>query len=202
MTERTITVSATGRSEAVPELTTVEVEATGKGESARVVREQARDRAASIRASLPTDDTRVRTVERRVQAADDLLGECIDAAYWALRTFHVDCVAETAGAVVVAATDAGGRIESVDFDLHEGMTRRLRDEALEAAMEHARRKADRIAAAEGLTVGDVASVATVDEETDTPSIVDEALIGGHEADFEPDPIVVSETVEVTYELAD
>jgi uncharacterized protein YggE len=202
MTRRTVTVTATGRSETVPELTTVEVDATGEGDSATVARDRARDRAATIRAALRVEDERIRTVDRRVRDASDLLGEYPDAAYWAVQTLHVDCVAETAGAVVVDATDAGGHVESVDFALHDETTRRLRDEALDAAMERAGRKAERIAAAEGLRVGEVSSVTTVEETTETSSLVDEALATGHDADFEPDPIVVSETVEVTYGLDD
>lgn len=200
MTRRTITVTATGRSETIPELTTVEVTASGEGESAAVARERSRDRAETIRTTLPVDDDRIRTVDRRVEPASDLFGECTDAAYWAVQTLHVDCVAETAAAVVVDAADVGGEIESVEFGLHEETTRRLEDEALDAAMERAATKADRIAAAEGLTVGEVVSVTTVAEETDTSSFVDEGLEMAHEADFEPDHVVVSETVEVAYEL--
>lgn len=202
MTGRTITVTATGRAERVPELTTIEVKATGEGESGAVARERARDCAATVRASLPVDDDRIRTVDRRVKETSDLFGEETDAAYWATETLHVDCVAETAGAVVVDATDAGGRIESVDFDLHEETTRHLENEALSAATERARTKAERIAAAEGLTVDEVLSVATAAGGTETSGFVDEGLEMGPDAGFEPDPIVVSETVEVTYRLDD
>lgn len=200
MTRRTITVTATGRTERVPELTTVEVTASGGGESAAVAREQARDRVATIRTTLPVDDDRIRTVDRRVEPTTDLFGECTDSEYWAAEKLHVDCVAETAGTVVVDATDIGGEIEGVEFGLHEETTRRLEDDALSAATERARTKAERIAATEGLTVGEVVSVTTVAEEPSTSDFVDEAMEIAHEADFEPEPIVVSETVEVTYEL--
>jgi uncharacterized protein YggE len=43
-------------------------------------------------------------------------------------------------------TDAGGTVRGVEFELHEERRRALRDEALAAATERAREKADRVAA--------------------------------------------------------
>jgi hypothetical protein len=51
-------------------------------------------------------------------------------------------------------------------------------------------------------VAGVQDVATNDVSTGMESIVDEALGSGSDTDFHPEPITVSESVEVTYELTE
>lgn len=200
---RTITTDATGSRETVPELATVDVAVTGEGETATAARERARDRAVTLRASLTeqtVDADRVRRVDLRVEATDDLFEPVTDAAYQATERLEADCVPETAEAVVVAATDAGGTVRHVEFHLHESVRRRLQDEALEAATERAREKAERIAAAEGLTVAGVRELTTREASTGMNSIVDEALAQGDDANVHPEPVTVSAAVEAVYDL--
>lgn len=203
MTRRTITTDATARRERDPELATVDAKATGEGEEAATARALARDRAATIResvAAVPAD--RIQTVEMEVRETTDLFGEDSDAAYRATERFEIACVPETAEAVVVDVTDAGGTVQSVEFHVHDEVRRQLQDEALAAAMERARAKATQIAAAEGLAVAEVQSVTTREISTGMDSIVDDALSGPADDDFSPTPVSVSEGVEVVYELTE
>ncbi|MFB6102794.1 MAG: SIMPL domain-containing protein [Haloplanus sp.] len=199
MTARTVTTEAVGRRKETPELAMVDVIAIGDGESAAAARTAARDRAATLRESVdavPSD--RIRTVDLTVEDSSEAFDPDTDAAYCAREQLHVECVPETAESVVVDLTDAGGTVRSVEFHHPEAVRRRLRNEALEAAMERARGKAERIAAAEGLAVGEVRTVTTQEVDTGMNGLIDDAL--SDRIDLHPEPITVSEGVEVVYEL--
>ncbi|WP_049935442.1 SIMPL domain-containing protein [Haloplanus natans] len=150
-----VTTDGTGRREAMPDLAVVEVTVNGDGDSATAARETARDRTATVEESLSVSNGRIRTVERSINDTSELFEPETDAPYRATERLVVDCVPETVGDVFVEATDAGGKVGSIDFHLHEAVRRELRDEALEAATKRARETAERIAAVEGLVVGDV-----------------------------------------------
>jgi uncharacterized protein YggE len=198
---RHVTAEGTGRREAMPDLATVELTATGDGDAATVARETARDRAATIEASLSVSADRVRTVDCRIEDGAEPFEPDIDARYRATVRLVVDCVPETAGSVVAEATDAGGTVESVDFHLHEDIRRELRDEALAAAMERAREKAERVAAVEGLTVAEVAEVTVGGTGSEMEDLLDGEPTFGPGTDFEPTPVAVTGTVEAEFELA-
>jgi uncharacterized protein YggE len=185
----------------MPDLATVELTATGDGDAATVARETARDRAATIEASLSVSADRVRTVDCRIEDSAEPFEPDIDARYRATVRLVVDCVPETAGSVVAEATDAGGTVESVDFHLHEDVRRELRDEALAAAMERAREKAERVAAVEGLTVAAVAEVTVGGTGSEMEDLLDGEPTFGPGTDFEPTPVAVTGTVEAEFELA-
>lgn len=203
MPARTITVDATSRRDASPSLATVELTAIGEGESASNARERAHDRAATIGDSLTTASAeQIRTVDVRVEDSAELFEPETDAAYRATRRLHVECTPETAANVVAEATDAGGTVRGVEFHVHEDVRRELQDDALAAAMERARRKAERMAAVEGLRVAGVREVSTKHVDEGMESIVDDALAAGSDLDLQPTPITVAERVEVVYELAE
>jgi len=195
-----ITTEGTGRREAMPDLAMVEVTATGDGDSAMIAREAARDHAATIEASLTTPDDRIRTVERSITDTEGAFEPETDAPYRATERLVVDCVPETVGDVVVETTDAGGEVQSIDFHLHEAVRRELRDEALEAATERAREKAERVAAVEELAVTEVRAVREGETSTGMQGFVDEALEFAPDTDFQPSPVAITETVEVEFEL--
>jgi uncharacterized protein YggE len=158
---RTVTVEATGRREARPELAVVELTATGTGETAAGARAIARDRAATVRESMTAvASERVRTTEIRVEETDELFDAEPDSPYKSFEHLRVDCTPDTVESVVVEGTDARASVERVDFELHDDVRRRLHDEALSAAMDRARTKAERLADTEDLSVGDVQSVTT------------------------------------------
>lgn len=203
MTAQTITTNATGRCEATPDLATVEAVAIGEGDSARYARITARDRASTIRESLASvSDDQISTTEIRIQETDEIFDPVTDAQFQATERLHVECVPETAESIVVEVTDAGGTVQSVQFEVYETVYRRLRQEALTAAMERAREKAECIARAEGLTVGEIRDATTREVSTGMEGIVDEALASNPETDLHPAPITVSEGVEVVYELTE
>jgi len=200
MVRRTITTEAVGRREAQPELATVEVIASGEGKSASGARAIAHDRVATIRESVsvaPTDA--ISTTNLRVNSSNELLDE-VDAEYRATERLRIECPPDTAESVVTAVTDAGGTTQSVEFQLHETVRQERQDEALAAAMERAREKAEQIAGAEGLQIAHVLEVTVKEPGTRETSLVDEALEHNQEADVEPSPTVVSEGVEVVYEI--
>lgn len=202
MENRTITTDAIGRQEATPELATIEAVVVGEGGTAASARTTARDRAATLRETVTTVATdQIQTVEIQVEDTDEMFEPTTDARYQATEHVHVECVPETAADVVVEVTDAGGSIRSVEFGLHETRYREFQNEALAAAMERAREKADRIAAAEGVAVSEVVDVTTQQVDTGMGSIVDEALAAGSDTDLQPTPIEIVQRVEVVYEIA-
>lgn len=201
MSDRTITADATGRSESIPDLATVEVVVTGEGDTATAARTVAADRATTVRESLAVPADRIGTVDLTVEDADDPFAPDIDAAFRATERLHVECVPETVESVVLDVSGVGGSVASVEFHVHADVHRRLQDEALADAMERARAKAERMAAVEGLAVDDVREVTTCETGTGMDGIVDQALSGcGSDVDIDPSPVVATERVEVVYEL--
>ncbi len=201
MSNRTITIDATGRQEAAPDLATVTVTAIAGGGSAAAAHRATRDRASTVRESVtavPAD--RIRTVDLDVQETDELFESETDEQFQATERLHIDCVPETAADIVVDVVDAGGTVQSVQFELHPERHRECQDAALSAAMDRARHKAERIAAAEGLSVGDVQTVTAGELETGMGTLVDEALAAHSTSDMQPTPIAVTEDVKVVYEL--
>jgi len=203
MKSRTVTVDAVGRCEAVSDLATVEAFAIGEGESASDARAIAKDRASTIRESITDISTdQIRTVDLQVQDTDEMFDPVTDAPFQATARLHIDCLPENAESVVVDVTNAGGQIQTVQFQFHENKRRELQDKAIKSAMERAREKAEQMAAAEGLTVAEMQEAATTDVSTGFESIVDEALDSSPDTDLHPAPITVSEGIEAVYELSE
>ncbi|WP_255197686.1 SIMPL domain-containing protein [Halorarius litoreus] len=200
--ERTVTTEATARRETAPELARVDLTVTAGGESAATARAAVDDRAASVREPLTTvvDAADVRTTGQRIESTGEVFDPRVDDAFQATVELTVDCVPETAEDVVVAATDAGATVDRVEWHPHESVCRRLHDDALEAATERAREKAERVAAAEGLAVGSLREATTTDSVGGMQSIVDEALFDGGDTAFQPTPITVAASVECVFDL--
>jgi len=201
MTDRTLTVQAFATREQTPDLATVEVSAIGEGDSVAAARTASRDRAHMIEDAVtaaPAD--RIQTVDVRVEDTEEVFAPDGDAQYQSTEKLHIACAAETAEEVVVEVSDAGGCVETIDFYVHEDVNQQLQEEALAEATEQARRKADRIAAAEGLSVSRVEEIRTGDESSEMGSIVDTALERYDADNFHPTPVTVSEAVTVTYAL--
>ncbi len=206
MDEQTLTTAATDDRTAVPERAVIEVMAIGEGESATTARRTARDRAETVRTALRgTDDDTVRiaTVELTVEDETALFEPDDSAPYQAVERLRVECLPEAVADLVVLATDAGGTVPDVAFELRDEVRRQLEADALAGAVERAREQAERMAAAHDLALDGVRSMTTIDDDCfGMSSIVDDALAAGAEADLSPEPITVSESVEVVYELAD
>ncbi|WP_226023700.1 SIMPL domain-containing protein [Halomicrobium salinisoli] len=205
MDQRTLTATATDDRTAAPERAAIEVTTVGEGESATTARRTARDRAETVRTALrgaDVDTARVSTVELTVEDSTTTFEADQSAPYRAVERLRVECPPEAVTDLVVLATDAGGTVPNVTFELGDEVRRKLEGEALAGAVERAREQAERMAAAHDLALGGVRSMTTVDDCFGTSSIVDDALATGAEADLSPEPITVSESVEVVYELVD
>jgi len=203
MTSRTITTDAIARCEAAPDLATVEATALGEGDSTEDARAIAKDRASTLRESI-TDVSagQVRTVDLQVQDTNEMFDPVTEGPFQATERLHIDCLPETAESVVVDVATAGGQVRSVQFHLHEDKHRELQNEAIGSAMERAREKAEQIASAEGLALGEIREATIKEVHTGFDGIVDEALAQSADMNLHPDPITVSEGVEVVYELAE
>ena len=203
MTARTITTSATARRKETPDLATVEVAVLGEGSSMEEARTTARDRKTMIRESVTAVSAdQIQTVDLQVQNTDEMFDPATDAAYQATERLHIECVPETAEDVAIEVSRAGGSIQTVHFYLHAEVHQKLKDEALLAAMERARHRAEILAAAEGLAVAEVQNVSTIDRCTGMDGIIEEALDAESGQGLDPEPVTVSETVEATFELVD
>ena len=199
----TVTIDAVGQCEAVPNSATVEAFAIGGGESASDARAIAKDRASTLQESV-TDVSRdqIRTVDLQVQDTDGMFEPVTDASFQASERLNIDCLSENAESVVVDVTNAGGKIQAVQFQLHEDNRRELQNKAISSAMERARRKAEQMVAAESLAVAEMQEATTKDVSTGFESIVDEALASSPDTDLHPAPITVSEGVKAVYELSE
>ncbi|MFC7076106.1 SIMPL domain-containing protein [Haloarcula halophila] len=203
MQSPTVTVDAVGRSGAVPEVAIVEAYVTGPGDSAGDARAIVKDRAATLRESITAvSPEQVTTTGVQVQDTTETFDPDTDAPFEATERFRIECVPDHAESVVIDVTNAGGQIQTVQFQLHEATRRSLQTDALETAMDHAREKAERIAAAEGLTVTAMHEATTNDVSSGFESIVDEALASSRDVDLHPAPITVSESVEVVYDCSE
>lgn len=199
MSATIITVSATARREGVPDGATVEAVATGTGESSAGARAAVRDRVATVREAVDAVTAeQVRTTDLRVERTSEMFDPVPDAPFQATASLAIACSPDAAEQVVVEVTDGGGTVRGVEFELHEERRRALRDDALAAATERAREKAERVAAAEGLSITGVEAVSTTDGEDGFDSIVDEALEMGSETGVQPTPVEVVETVDAEY----
>jgi uncharacterized protein YggE len=200
---KTIIVDAVGRCESVPDLTTVAAFAIGEGESAIDALSVAKDQSSTIRESIIDISTdQIRTVDLQVQDTDEMFDPVTDAPFQATEQLHIDCLPEKTESVVVDVTNAGGQIQTVQFQLYEDKRRELKNNAIRSAMERAREKAEHMAAAEGLVVAGMQEATTKEMNTGCESIVDEALASSPDTDLHPAPITVSGGVEVVYELGE
>ena len=198
VTARTVTTTASATRAEAPDSATVAVTALGEGASAARARERARNRAAAIRTAIEAiADVTIETVDHRITNSTAAFDPETDAAFRAVEECHVRCEPDAVEAVVVEATDGGGGIDHVQFALADTTRAELQDAAMTAAVDRAREKAERLAAAEGVAVG---SAQTITTQPARPG--GEAVDNAWESDpaVHPAPISVTERVEVAYEL--
>ncbi|MDZ7777355.1 MAG: SIMPL domain-containing protein [Bacteroidales bacterium] len=201
MTDRTVTTTAAATRSVDPDSASVVITAIGEAPSAARAREHARDRAVTVRTAVEAvTEVTIETVDKRVTNAAATFDPDTDAAFRAVEEFHARCQPEMAAAVVVEATDAGGTVDRVAYELTEMTRAEEQDAALTAAVDRARRKAERVATAEGLAVGTAQQITTKPERPGEATVVDDAW----ESDpaVHPAPISVTERVEVSYELVE
>lgn len=203
MDSATISVSATSHREAPPDQATIEATAIGTGDSAAIALASARDRAATIRATLETPATdHLRTVELQVEKTTEMFDPIPDAEYQATAYLELQCPPETSTDVVVAITDGGGHVRRIEFELYRERFRALQNDALEAATERAHEKAERIAATEDLIITGARKISTTETTTEPTSLVEEAIDANPDADLQPSPIEVVENVKAVYTVTE
>ncbi|WP_165857837.1 SIMPL domain-containing protein [Halonotius pteroides] len=194
----TVTATASATRAAAPDSATVAVTALGEAASAARARKRARNRAATVRTAIEaTVEVGIETVDHRVTNSAVTFEPETDAAFRAVEEFHVRCEPDAVATVVVEATDGGGGVDHVQFALTDTARADLQAEAMTAAVDRARRKADRLAAADGLAVGAARSITTQPARPGNEPVDD-----AWESDpsVHPAPISVTERVEVEYEL--
>lgn len=194
----TVTATASATRAAAPDSATVAVTALGEAASAARARKRARNRAATVRTAIEaTVEVGIETVDHRVTNSAATFEPETDAAFRAVEEFHVRCEPDAVATVVVEATDGGGGVDHVQFALTDTTRADLQTEAMTAAVDRARRKADRLAAADGLAVGTARSITTQPARPGNEPVDD-----AWESDpsVHPAPISVTERVEVEYEL--
>lgn len=202
MSSRTVTVTAVGRCERRPELATVEAVVIGDGATASDARALVTDQVATLRESIAVvSSDHIRTVDVQVREADDMFDPVTDAAFQVTERLHIECRPDAVESVVLEVTSAGGQIQTVEFQLYEKTRQELQNKAISAAMKRARRKAEQMAAAEGLTVAALQEAATTEVSAGEETIVEEALASGPDTGLHPAPITVSEGVEAVYEVS-
>ena len=194
----TVTATASATRAAAPDSATVAVTALGEAASAARARKRARNRAATVRTAIEaTVEVGIETVDHRVTNSAATFEPETDAAFRAVEELHVRCEPDAVATVVVEATDGGGGVDHVQFALTDTTRADLQAEAMTAAVDRARRKADRLAAADGLAVGTARSITTQPARPGNEPVDD-----AWESDpsVHPAPISVTERVEVEYEL--
>lgn len=201
MDSRSITVTATGSREVPPDVATITATAVATGATAATARSTARSRAETVRSAVGevvADD--ITTVDVRVQSAAANFDPDMEADFRAVEEFQVRCDPETVADAVVEITDSGGTIQTVRYQLTDATRKRTEDEALDAAMQRAKEKAENIATVEGLAVGETETITTKRMAAGREAIVDDAWDSSES--LYPAPVVVAETVEVTYGLTE
>lgn len=203
MTDRTIAVEATGRVTEHADVVHVHVEATGGGETQTAARRGAEDRLASIRDAIAPFDLPSEGLERlesTVQHRSSLLdADEDDPPYRATVRCTLACRPAQTEDVFLSVGDAGGAVTSMDRILTPERRDDCHARALAAATERARRQAEAIARAEGVTVGPVRSIEHVDTDG-MASIVEESLMDIPVETVDLGATEVTKTVEAVFEI--
>ena len=213
MAEPTLTTTAVGRTQAPPDQAELRFEASAVESDVTGARRAVADRAARLRGVLDetgVPDDRVRTTQFRVGRQSpnphDRQQDPESRPFEAIETVSVTIRdLDALGTVLAAAVDeAGAEIDDVTFTFRTETKRDLEREAIEDAVETARKKAEAAASAEGLTVGDVRSMTTENRSSARARQTGTGLGARlQESGSAPTsgPIDVTATVEVEYELA-
>lgn len=202
MSERVVTTTGVGRSEARPELAEIELEAAGEGASPAVARRAMADSAATVRTALEDEieaDPTVRAPSVRIEETTEF--DESDAAFRAVEQLALTCSPDEVSEIVVAVTDEGARVRDVTFGLRAATRAEVKQEALREAVRAARRDAETIAHAENQTVGDVLRVEPREPEG-MQSLVEQAIDASGDLELATGPIEVAREVEVDYRLTE
>jgi hypothetical protein len=176
------------------------------------------DSADAARGQVATDVERMRGALREAGVPDDAVttasfavvpeydyadGERTERGFRAVHAFRIETDPARAGEVVdVAVGNGATEVQGVSFTLTDGTRADLRAQAIDRAVTAARADADAMAGAAGLSVASVQTMSTSGGFTPVERLsVAESAGDGAATTFEPGPVTVSVTVDVTYRAA-
>lgn len=203
----TLSTTGTGSVDADADLAVVSVAVTATAASADAARGQVaadveRMRTALRDAGIPDDA--VTTTSFTVSAEYDYEGgERTERGFHAVHSFRIETAPDRAGEVVDLAVGNGvNQVQGVSFTLADDTRADLRAQAIERAVTAARADADAMASAAGLSVTSVETMSTAGGFVPVGRFgVAESAADGARTTFEPGPVSVSVTVQVTYRAA-
>jgi hypothetical protein len=204
----TLSTTGTGSVDAEADLAVVSVAVIATAQS-----------ADDARGQVATDVERMRTALREAGVPDDAVttssfavfpeydysdGERTERGYRAVHSFHIETDPARAGEVVdVAVGNGASQVQGVSFTLAEETRAELRVQAIERAVTAARTDADAMAGAVGLSVTGIETMSTSGGfvPVERFDVAESAAAGDARTTFEPGPVSVSVTVQVTYRAA-
>lgn len=203
----TLSTTGTGSVDADADLAVVSVAVTATAESADAARGQVaadvqRMRTALRDAGIPDDA--VTTASFAVYPDYDYEGgERTERGFHAVHSFRIETAPDRAGEVVdLAVGNGANEVQGVSFTLADDTRAALRTQAIERAVTAARADADAMAGAAGLSVTSVETMSTSGGFVPVERFdVAESAGGADSTVFEPGPVSVSVTVQVTYRAA-
>ena len=206
-TGTTLATTGTGTMDAEADLAVVSVAvvataATADDARGQVAADTERMRAALRDAGVPDDA--VTTASYAVYPQYDYRdGERVERGFRAIHAFSIETEPARAGEVVdLAVGNGASEVQGVSFTLRDETRASLRTAAIERAVTAARADADAMAGAAGLSVTSIESMSTSGGFTPVERFdIAESDAGGARTTFEPGPVSVSVTVQVTYRAA-
>ena len=206
----TVHVSASADVSTPPDIALVHLAVVATGDTAEAARNQVAQDASNMRAALQeigVDDDRVQTTYFHISAIHEETENGTEiVGYRAAHGFEIEAnvssdeLGNRTGTIVDTAVQNGAnQVEGIQFTLAEETRREIRQQALERAMENARKDADVLAAAGNLTIEDVKSISTADVGIGPFEFAREDAAADRAGTVvEPGPVQVSATVSVTY----
>jgi len=204
---RTITVTGTGMVTLTPDLAYVYIGVQSQDASASIAMADNNTKAAALIAAIKSfgvEDKDIQTSNFNIspQPVYDDSYNIIGYTYMVQNTVHVTVrVLDNLGSLLDAAFTAGANtIFSISFDVAD-RTEAV-SQARQAAVENARQQADELAAATGVTIGDVQTISYYDS---TPSVVQymevrAAADSAGSVPIQSGSMDVSTTVTIVYEI--
>jgi uncharacterized protein YggE len=206
-TSTTISVTGTGSVSTDADLAVVFVAVSADADTADAARGQVaadvdRMRSALREANVP-DDAVTTTSFTLVQQYDYRDGERVEMGYRATHAVSIETSPAHAGEIVdIAVGNGATEVGGVSFTLTEETRAELRSQAIERAVTAARADADAMAGAAGLSVTSIQTMSTSGGFTPVERLdLAESAASGGQTTFEPGPVTVSATVDVTYRAA-
>lgn len=205
---QTIEVGASGQVSTQPDQAVVRVGVEARGPDAATARQRLAENVSTLRDGLAEIETArvttsgydIRQDHRRHRDDPEA-----DPAYVARQTFTVTLNdTERAGEVIDTAVESGATsVDGVRFTLSDDRRDELEEQALEAAMDRARTKADTMASRANLTITGVQTATTVERGYRPYEHEATAAAGdGASTSIDSGPVSVTAQVQVVYEAQD